>query len=131
MLLGFNESEIKQKEEAIVEFSELGEFIDLPVKTYSSGMYSKLAFAITSNLETDIILVDEVLSVGDEHFQKKSMSRMEELITDKSRTVIIVSHSIETLERLCNRVIWMNDGSIKQMGETKIVLDQYREFMNY
>ena len=131
MLLGFNESEIKQKEEAIGEFSELGEFIDLPVKTYSSGMYSKLAFAITSNLETDIILVDEVLSVGDEHFQKKSMSRMEELITDKSRTVIIVSHSIETLERLCNRVIWMNDGSIKQMGETKIVLDQYREFMNY
>ena len=72
-----------------------------------------------------------MLSVGDEHFQKKSMSRMEELITDKSRTVIIVSHSIETLERLCNRVIWMNDGSIKQMGETKIVLDQYREFMNY
>ena len=131
MLLGFNESEIKQKEEAIVEFSELGEFIDLPVKTYSSGMYSKLAFAITSNLETDIILVDEVLSVGDEKIKKKSMSRMEELITDKSRTVIIVSHSIETLERLCNRVIWMNDGSIKQMGETKIVLDQYREFMNY
>lgn len=131
MLLGFNESEIKQKEEAIVEFSELGEFIDLPVKTYSSGMYSKLAFAITSNLETDIILVDEVLSVGDEHFQKKSMSRMEELIMDKSRTVIIVSHSIETLERLCNRVIWMNEGSIKEMGDTKIILDHYREFMNY
>lgn len=131
MLLGFNESEIKQKEDAIVEFSEIGEFIDLPVKTYSSGMYSKLAFAITSNLETDIMLVDEVLSVGDEHFQKKSMARMEELINDKNRTVIIVSHSIETLERLCNRVIWMNEGNIQEMGDAKTILAHYREYMNY
>ena len=87
MLLGFHKEQIREKEEAIIEFSELGKFIDMPVKTYSSGMYSKLAFAITSSLETDIMLVDEVLSVGDEHFKKKSMARMEELIGDKNRTV--------------------------------------------
>ena len=131
MLLGFNEAQIKEKEESIIEFSELGQFIDMPVKTYSSGMYSKLAFAITSSLETDIILVDEVLSVGDEHFKKKSMARMEELIGDKNRTVIIVSHSIETLEKLCDRVIWMNDGLIMEIGETIPVLERYKQFMNY
>ena len=131
MLLGFNEAQIKEKEESIIEFSELGQFIDMPVKTYSSGMYSKLAFAITSSLETDIILVDEVLSVGDEHFKKKSMARMEELIGDKNRTVIIVSHSIETLEKLCDRVIWMNDGLIMEIGETIPVLELYKQFMNY
>ena len=131
MLLGFNEAQIKEKEESIIEFSELGQFIDMPVKTYSSGMYSKLAFAITSSLETDIILVDEVLSVGDEHFKKKSMARMEELIGDKNRTVIIVSHSIETLAKLCDRVIWMNDGLIMEIGETIPVLERYKQFMNY
>jgi len=131
MLLGFSENQIKQKEESIIEFSELGNFIDMPVRTYSSGMYSKLAFAITSSLETDIMLVDEVLSVGDEHFKKKSMARMEELIGDKNRTVIIVSHSIETLEKLCDRVIWMNDGVIVEIGKTADVLERYKRFMNY
>ncbi len=131
MLLGFNEAQIKEKEQSIIDFSELGQFIDMPVKTYSSGMYSKLAFAITSSLETDIILVDEVLSVGDEHFKKKSMARMEQLIGDKNRTVIIVSHSIETLEKLCDRVIWMNDGLIMEIGETVDVLERYKQFMNY
>lgn len=131
MLLGFSENQIKQKEESIIEFSELGKFIDMPVKTYSSGMHSKLAFAITASLETDIMLVDEVLSVGDEHFKKKSMARMEELIGDKNRTVIIVSHSIETLEKLCDRIMWMNDGIIVEIGETVKVLEQYRHFMNY
>lgn len=131
MLLGFNEEQIKEKEQAIIEFSELGEFIDMPVKTYSSGMHSKLAFAITSSLETDVMLVDEVLSVGDEHFQKKSMARMLELIEDKNRTVIIVSHSIETLEKLCSRVMWMNDGMIQEIGEAGEILAHYKRYMNY
>jgi len=130
MLLGFSEEEIRKKEEDIIEFSELGKFIDMPVKTYSSGMYSKLAFAITSNLETDIMLVDEVLSVGDEHFQKKSLARMEKLITDKNRTVIIVSHNTETLAKLCDRVLWLNDGIIMEMGNTKDVLVKYKQYMN-
>ena len=131
MLLGFHKDQIREKEEAIIEFSELGSFIDMPVKTYSSGMYSKLAFAITSSLETDIMLVDEVLSVGDEHFKKKSMARMEELIGDKNRTVIIVSHSIETLQKLCDRILWMNDGLITEIGSTEQVLERYRQHMSY
>lgn len=130
MLLGFSEEEVKSKEADIIEFSELGKFIDMPVKTYSSGMYSKLAFAITSSLETDIMLVDEVLSVGDEHFQKKSLARMEQLITDKNRTVIIVSHNTSTLEKLCDRVLWLNDGVIMEMGNTKDVLTKYKQYMN-
>lgn len=129
MLLGFTEKQIKEKEEEIIEFAELGEFIDRPVKTYSSGMYSKLAFSITCNLETDIILVDEVLSVGDEGFQRKSMAKMESLIQDKDRTVIIVSHSIETLERLCDRVLWLDAGKIMEIGKAQEVLKQYQQYM--
>lgn len=131
MLLGFNKEQIQEKEAAIIEFSEPGKFIDMPVKTYSSGMYSKLAFAITSSLETDIMLIDEVLSVGDEHFKKKSMARMEELIGDKNRTVLIVSHSIETLEKLCDRILWMNDGLITEIGDTTEVLERYKQYMSY
>lgn len=130
MLLGFSESEIKEKEQTIIEFSELGEFIDRPVKTYSSGMYSKLAFSITSCLETDIMLVDEVLSVGDEHFQRKSLARMEQLINDKNRTVIIVSHNTTTLRKLCDRVLWMNDGITMDIGETAEILNEYESYMN-
>ena len=129
MLLGFTEKQIKEKVDEIIEFAELGEFIDRPVKTYSSGMYSKLAFSITCNLETDIILVDEVLSVGDEGFQRKSLAKMESLIEDKDRTVIIVSHSIETLEKLCDRVMWLHEGRIMEIGEPGRVLRQYQEFM--
>lgn len=129
MLLGFTEEQIKEKEAEIIEFAELGKFIDMPVKTYSSGMYSKLAFAITSNLETNIMLVDEVLSVGDESFQKKSFAKMESLIRDKDRTVIIVSHDINTLRNLCDRVMWMHEGKIKELGEKQEVLEKYEEFM--
>ncbi len=129
LLLGFTEKEIKEKTESIIEFSELGDFIDKPVRTYSSGMHSKLAFSITAILETDIMLVDEVLSVGDEHFKKKSMKKMRELIGDENRTVLIVSHSIPTLKELCTRVIWMHDGEIKMIGEPTEVLEQYAEFM--
>lgn len=130
MLLGFSEERIKEKEEEIIVFSELGDFIDRPVKTYSSGMYSKLAFSITSNLETDIMLIDEVLSVGDQRFQEKSFAKMESLIKDKNRTVIIVSHSINTLAKLCDRVLWLNDGTIKAIGKTDEVLEQYQKFMS-
>ena len=129
MLLGFTKEQVKEKEDEIIDFAERGEFIDMPVKTYSSGMYSKLAFSITSNLETDIMLVDEVLSVGDERFQKKSLGKMEKLINDKDRTVMIVSHSIETLEELCDRVMWLDDGVIREIGETGMVLEKYKEFM--
>ena len=129
MLLGFDEKFIKDKMEEIIEFSELGNFIDKPVRTYSSGMYSKLAFSITATLETDIILIDEVLSVGDERFKKKSYNKMKSLISQKDKTVVIVSHSLSTLQELCTRVMWLHDGEIKKIGEPKQVLDEYKEFM--
>jgi len=124
MLLGFSEQEVRDKMDEIIEFANLGKFIDMPVKTYSSGMYSKLAFSITAVLETDIMLIDEVLSVGDAKFKKKSYKKMQELIMDENRTVVIVSHSTETLEKLCTSLLWL-----KMQGDTKTVLDAYNEFM--
>lgn len=129
MLLGFSEKEIREQMDAIIEFSELGSFIDAPVRTYSSGMYSKLAFSITAILETDIILIDEVLSVGDSRFKKKSYNKMKELISDKDRTVIIVSHDAKTIANLCTNVLWINDGELVQYGNTKEVLAEYEKFM--
>ncbi len=130
MLLGFSEKQIQQKMQEIIDFAEIGEFIDRPVRTYSSGMHSKLAFAITAMLETDIMLIDEVLSVGDEHFKKKSLNKMKELINDKDRTVIIVSHNIDTLKSLCDRVMWIHDGEMKEIGEPEEVLNNYLKFMS-
>lgn len=129
MLLGFSEEEIRAKMPEIIEFAELGRFIDMPVKTYSSGMHSKLAFSITAILETEIMLIDEVLSVGDAKFKKKSYAKMKELISNKNRTVVIVSHSESTLLDLCDRVMWMHDGEIKRIGDPEEVLEEYQEFM--
>ena len=129
MLLVFSEQEVRDKMDEIIEFANLGKFIDMPVKTYSSGMYSKLAFSITAVLETDIMLIDEVLSVGDAKFKKKSYKKMQELIMDENRTVVIVSHSTETLEKLCTSLLWLHEGEIKMQGDTKTVLDAYNEFM--
>lgn len=129
MLLGFTEKEIEAKSQDIIEFAEIGDFIDRPVRTYSSGMYSKLAFSITAMLETDIMLVDEVLSVGDEQFRLKSLNKMKELINDKNRTVIIVSHSISTLKELCDQVLWLHGGEVRMLGDTEDVLRQYAAYM--
>ena len=129
MLLGFTEQQIMDKMEEIIEFSELGKFIDSPVRTYSSGMHSKLAFSITAILETDIILIDEVLSVGDARFKKKSYQKMKQLISDKDRTVVIVSHERKTIAELCDKVLWINDGELVQYGDTETVLNAYDEFM--
>lgn len=129
MLLGFTEEQVKAKEQEIIDFAEIGEFIDMPVRTYSSGMYSKLAFSITAILETDIMLIDEVLSVGDQKFKKKSYEKMKSLISNKDRTVVIVSHSIETLKQLCDTVMWMHEGQIKRIGDPYEVLDEYVAFM--
>ena len=130
LLMGFKKQEIEAKMDAIIEFSELGDFIDKPVKTYSSGMYSKLAFSITAIMETDIMLVDEVLSVGDEKFKKKSFDKIKELISDKTRTVVIVSHNSDTLKKLCDHIIWINKGELMMQGKTNEVLAAYKEFLN-
>lgn len=130
MLLGFSEEQIREKMPRIIKFADLGRFIDMPVSTYSSGMYSKLAFSITAILETDIILIDEVLSVGDRRFKKKSYKKMKSLISDKERTVVIVSHNNQSLRDLCTKVLWINEGEMVMIGETNEVLDKYEEYMD-
>lgn len=130
MLLGFSEKAVRERMEEIIDFSELGKFIDAPVRTYSSGMYSKLAFSITAILETDIMLIDEVLSVGDARFKKKSYNKMKQLISDENRTVVMVSHDTKTLDGLCDEILWLHDGEIKMYGNTKEVLEKYEEFMS-
>ncbi len=129
MLLGFSEEQVRSKMDEIIKFAELGRFIDMPVRTYSSGMHSKLAFSITAVLESDIMLIDEVLSVGDVKFKKKSYNKMKQLISNKDRTVIIVSHSSDTLRKLCTSLMWLHEGEIKMIGDTNEVLNAYEEFM--
>ena len=129
MLLGYSKEQIEEKVKDIIEFSELGDFIYKPVRSYSSGMYSKLAFSITAILETEIMLIDEVLSVGDQKFKKKSYNKMKELISKRDRTVVIVSHSMSTLEDLCDQIIWMHDGEIVMYDKPEIVLPVYTDFM--
>ena len=128
MLLGCSLDYVKEHMEEIIEFSELGDFIERPVRTYSSGMYSKLSFAVTAIFDTDIMLVDEVLSVVDEHFRKKSYKKMEELMLS-NRTVLIVSHATDTLKKFCDDVLWINDGKFMKLGQTEEVLAEYDEFM--
>lgn len=128
MLLGCKMDYVMAHMDEIIEFSELGEFIDRPVRTYSSGMYSKLSFSVTAILDTDIMLVDEVLSVGDERFRQKSFKKMEELLLS-DRTVLIVSHTTNTLKKFCDKILWINDGQFKMLGETEKVLDEYDKSM--
>ena len=129
MLLGYSKEQIEEKVNDIINFSELGDFVYRPVRSYSSGMYSKLAFSITAILETDIMLIDEVLSVGDIHFKEKSYNKMKELISNDDRTVVIVSHNSNTIKELCDKVIWLHDGLIKDQGDPKVIMDKYEEFM--
>lgn len=130
LLLGFSEEQVRAKMDEIINFAGLGKFIDMPVKTYSSGMYSKLAFSITAILEADIMLIDEVLSVGDAKFKKKSYNKMKELISNEDRTVVIVSHSSQQLQELCTSILWLHEGELRMQGETKKVLEAYEKFMS-
>lgn len=127
MLMGFSKQKILEKFDEIVEFSELGDAIDRPVRTYSSGMFSKLAFSIAITLETDILLIDEVLAVGDLQFKRKSYEALKQLIKDKDRTVLIVSHNLNEISRLCSRVIWMEYGEIQMIGNPRMVINAYHK----
>ena len=123
-ILGYSEAFLKKKYDEIVAFSELENFIHQPVRNYSSGMVMRLAFSIASLVNPDILIVDEILSVGDAAFQKKSFARMKELI-DCGTTVLLVSHSAEQIRALCNRVIWLDHGQIVASGKTDEICDQY------
>jgi len=129
MLLGMRKTEIQTRLNEIIEFSELGEFIYKPVGTYSSGMVSKLAFSISSILETDILLIDEVLSVGDVGFRKKSFEKIHDIIMHKSKTVLIVSHDEKLVREQCDEVVWLDQGRIIEHGDPKHTVDAYLSFM--
>jgi len=130
MLMGFSKKEIDEKIGDIIAFADIGDFIEAPVRSYSSGMHSKLAFSITAVMETDIMLVDETLSVGDSRFRKKSSKKMRQLIQDESKTVLLVSHSDSVLRELCTRLIWLDEGKIRMIGDTNAVLEAYENDPN-
>lgn len=123
-IFGLSKSEIDKRLNDIISFSELEQFIDNPVRTYSSGMYMRLAFSVAINVDADILLIDEILAVGDQHFQDKCFKKLEEL-RDSNKTIVIVTHSLDSVKKLCNRAIWIKDGIIKMDGETKEVVSKY------
>lgn len=123
-ILGYSEKYLKEKYEQIVEFSELGKFIDVPIRNYSSGMLMRLAFSIATVVQPEILIVDEILAVGDTAFQEKSKTRMLELMGGGT-TVLFVSHSLEQIREMCDRVIWLEHGQIKAIGATKEICDAY------
>ena len=126
-ILGLEKKEIDKRFENILEFSELREFIDNPVRTYSSGMYLRLAFSVAVNVEPDILLIDEILSVGDINFQKKSFNKIKE-IKKNGTTIVIVSHSLGQIEELCSRCIWLDNGYVREIGDSKEI--RLRKYYN-
>lgn len=125
-ILGYSESFLKEKYDEIVAFSELGDFINIPVRNYSSGMVMRLAFSIASMVSPDILIVDEILAVGDAAFQEKSYGRMMDLMSHGT-TVLLVSHSIDQIRRLCDRVIWLDHGNVVAIGDAQEICDQYAQ----
>lgn len=123
-IFGLTKCEIDKRIDNIISFSELGEYIDSPIRTYSSGMYMRLAFSVAINVDADVILIDEILAVGDQRFQEKCMNKMLEL-KKQGKTMVFVSHSATAVEFLCDRAIWLNNGKIEMDGNTKDVLEKY------
>lgn len=123
-ILGYGKEFLESKFEEILDFSELGRFIDVPIRNYSSGMLMRLAFSIATMVNPEILIVDEILAVGDAAFQEKSKARMIELMSGGT-TVLFVSHNLEHIREMCNRVLWLDSGKIKMIGETEEVCDRY------
>ena len=126
-LMGLSRKQVRDEMDSIEEFSELGDFIDEPVRTYSSGMRARLAFAVATAVKPDVLILDEVLSTGDESFRKKAESRMK-IMQDNAKTVIMISHSAAQLRKLCNRILWLDRGQLLMDGSTRQVLDEYQRF---
>jgi lipopolysaccharide transport system ATP-binding protein len=124
-ILGMRKSEIRRKFDEIVEFSGVERYIDTPVKRYSSGMYVRLAFAVAAHLESEILIIDEVLAVGDAEFQKKCLGKMGEVSQGEGRTVLFVSHNMDSITRLCNSAIYLDNGQIREMGKSLTVINSY------
>ena len=126
-ILGYSKDFLLPKVDAIIDYSELRDFIDMPLKTYSSGMLARLAFSIASVVEPDVLIVDEILSVGDERFQRKSRARMLEMMTNSGTTVLFVSHNLQQLRQMCDRVIWLDHGRIRAIGSAQDICDAYEK----
>lgn len=126
-LLGLTHAEVDQSLDKIIEFADIGEFIDRPVKTYSSGMYVRLAFSVAIHTEPDVLIIDEALSVGDIRFQIKCLARIEQ-IRARGATVLFVSHSLEQVKRFCQTAIWLEQGQVKLHGEASFVADRFRDY---
>ena len=125
-IFGLSKEEIERRIDNIIAFSELEEFIDNPVRTYSSGQYMRLAFSIAINVDAEILLIDEILAVGDQHFQEKCFDKLMQL-KNSDKTIVIVSHTMDTIRQLCNRAIWIYDGQVRMDGDTNDVVDAYLE----
>ena len=125
-IFGLTKQEIENRLDEIIEFSELGDFIDNPVRTYSSGMYMRLAFSIAINVDAEILLIDEILAVGDQHFQDKCFKKLIEL-KESDKIVVIVTHNLSQVKKLCNRAIWIKDGSVEMDAEPEEVVKKYIE----
>lgn len=128
-ILGLTRKEISARFDDIVEFSELREFIDTPVKTYSSGMYVRLGFAVAINVEPDILLIDEILAVGDEAFQRKCLNKLYEL-KNAQKTIVMVSHALESVRSICDEAVWLEHGEVKALGPARQVVDAYLAEVN-
>jgi teichoic acid transport system ATP-binding protein len=126
---GLSRAELAAKYDDIAEFAELGDFMDMPMRNYSSGMYGRLAFSVAVNVEPDILLIDEALSVGDARFKEKSFEKMRELCA-QARTILLVSHGLRSIRKLCDEVLWMHNGRIEMRGEPEPVIDAYRRFLD-
>ena len=125
-IFGLTKEEIDKRIDTIIEFSELGEFIDNPVRTYSSGMYMRLAFSIAINVDAEILLIDEILAVGDQHFQEKCFNKLHEL-KESDKTIVIVTHSLDQVKNLCTRAIWIDEGLVALDGTPDEVIPAYLE----
>lgn len=128
-ILGYDEQFLQEKYQEIVDFSELGDFINMPIRNYSSGMMMRLAFSIATVVSPEILIVDEILAVGDEGFQNKSKERMLELMGGGT-TVLFVSHSLEQIQEMCNRVVWLDAHKVRMVGDASQVCRAYREYWN-
>ena len=128
-MMGYSSEEMEKRREDIVRFVDIGEYINQPVKTYSSGMFARLAFATAINVEPEILIVDEVLSVGDTRFQIKCMDRMKTMMEDGT-TILYVSHDISSVRRFCNKCLWINKGVLQASGETNHICDMYSNYLN-
>ncbi|MDD3417200.1 MAG: Wzt carbohydrate-binding domain-containing protein, partial [Lachnospiraceae bacterium] len=127
-IFGFTSKEIDKRINSIIRFSELEDFIDNPIRTYSSGMYMRLAFSVAINVDADILLIDEILGVGDSAFQAKCFNKLKEL-KEQGTTIVIVSHALGQVEQICDRAIWISNGLIKEEGEPRIICKKYTEAM--